>query len=156
MTIKVVLNNNSKSTGIPSKKKFEAWISPLFILLKKEFPGNTAEVCITIVNKKQSQQLNKKYRKKNKPTNILSFWYDAIPGIKTKSLGDLVICADVVKAEAKSQQKLLASHWAHLTLHGVLHLLGYDHENNRDAAKMESIEIKLLKKLGFGNPYEII
>src|SRR3990167_6676651 len=137
MIIKVILNNDSKDTGIPSKKKFETWINPVFILLKKEFPKNTAEVSITIVSKRQSQQLNKKYRKKNKPTNILSFWYDLIPGIKTKSLGDLVICADVVKAEAKSQQKLLASHWAHFTIHGVLHLLGYDHENNRDAKKME-------------------
>lgn len=152
-TLAVVLENVGRHRPIPSKKKFQAWINQVFLYVKKTIPKHIAEIHIGIINQKTSAQLNKKYRKKNRPTNVLAFTYRAYPGEKITSLGDLAICADIVKQEAKSQKKSIESHWAHLTIHGTLHLLGYDHHYHRDAKKMELLEIKILKKLGFQNPY---
>lgn len=149
----VILENVSRHRPIPSKKKFQAWINQVFLCVKS-IPKRVSEIHIGIIDQKTSAQLNKKYRKKNKPTNVLAFTYRAYPGEQNTSLGDLAICADIVRQEAKLQHKLLESHWAHLTIHGTLHLLGYDHRYYRDAKKMESLEIKILKKLGFQNPYE--
>ncbi len=125
----------------PQKSWFRKWIV-------STLPKNkNTELTIRIVNCKESQALNKKYRGKNHPTNILSFATD------NNYLGDLVICALLVKKEAQEQNKPLMHHWAHLTIHGVLHLLGYDHHTKKQAQTMEELEIKILKKLKIGNPY---
>ena len=108
------------------------------------------EIAVRVVAPRESQQLNKQWRGKDKPTNVLSF--PAPPRLPT--LGDLVICAKVVKDEAKRDGKTLEAHWAHMVVHGALHLAGYDHERGeRDRLKMERREISVLRSFGFGNPY---
>lgn len=116
-----------------------------------------AELNIRIVGLSEMTELNTTYRQKKGPTNILSFPFDAPPDIdfEIPILGDLVICADVVNQEALEQNKTKEAHWAHMVVHGVLHLLGYDHENDQDAEKMESLEITILETLNFPNPYHI-
>jgi len=126
---------------VPQKSWFRKWAAAALPKSK-----NT-ELTIRVVNRKESQALNKKYRSKNHPTNILSFATD------NNYLGDLVICAPLVKKEAQEQNKLLMHHWAHLTIHGVLHLLGYDHHTKKEAKIMETLEIKILEKLKIGDPY---
>jgi probable rRNA maturation factor len=115
----------------------------------------TAEITIRICNKSEMIQLNSDYRNKNKPTNVLSFPFDMphYPEEDIPLLGDIVICAEVVADEAKEQGKTLEAHWAHLVVHGVLHLLGYDHVEEKAAEKMEGEEISILASLGYDNPY---
>ena len=112
------------------------------------------ELTIRVVDSEESQQLNFQYRDKDKPTNVLSFPFEAPPGIQLPLLGDLVICAQVVEDEAKTQNKPLHHHWAHMIVHGTLHLLGYDHTEDRQAEEMESLEIALLTKLDIDDPYQ--
>jgi len=120
----------------------------------------THSLCIRVVGAAESRRLNRHWRGKDKPTNVLSFPFDDSPVPSKKSrtsapwLGDIVICAAVVAREAREQGKPLSAHWAHMVLHGVLHLLGYDHVRERDAGRMEGLEIKMLARLGFDNPYE--
>lgn len=149
MSINLTIQNPSKIKTIPTKKQFIIWIKAVLGLQHKN-----CEILIRIVDKKEITKINKTYRNKNKPTNIISFEFDPPPGVKTNFLGDLIICASVVRAEAKLQHKTMVSHWAHLTIHGILHLLGYDHINNIDAEKMENLEIKILKNLNFPDPYK--
>lgn len=117
------------------------------------------ELCIRLVDQAEMQQLNHDYRGQNKPTNVLAFPFDAPPLVglwqpETQLLGDIVICSPVVAAEAVEQNKVVEHHWAHLTLHGFLHLLGYDHVDDADAEVMESLEIQLLASLNIPNPYQ--
>jgi probable rRNA maturation factor len=100
--------------------------------------------------------LNSTYRQKTGPTNVLSFPFDLPEDIQLDMpiLGDIVVCADVVNREAQEQHKTLDVHWAHMIIHGVFHLLGYDHETDHDAEKMERLEINVMQSLGFNNPYE--
>lgn len=112
-----------------------------------------AELAIRIVSSAEISQLNADYRKKNGPTNVLSFPADLPPGIGLPLLGDLVICAEVVAREADEQHKPLYAHWAHMVIHGTLHLLGYDHIEEADANIMESLEIDLLQQINIPNPY---
>ncbi|MGH1485197.1 MAG: rRNA maturation RNase YbeY [Cellvibrionaceae bacterium] len=111
------------------------------------------EVSIRIVEAEESQQLNHQYRNKNKPTNVLSFPAEFPEGVDIPFLGDLVICADIVEQEAKDQHKEPLAHWAHMVIHGTLHLLGYDHINDKEAEVMEDLETQLLKMLGYPCPY---
>lgn len=114
-----------------------------------------AELTIRIVDEAESQQLNHTYRNKNKPTNVLSFPFESPIEIETPLLGDLVICKQIVEQEALEQNKSLQSHWAHMIVHGCLHLLGYDHIIDQDAEEMEQLEIEIMAELGFTNPYEV-
>jgi probable rRNA maturation factor len=110
-------------------------------------------VSVRVVGTARSRSLNARYRHKNKPTNVLSF-AGAGPGADGRRyLGELVICAPVVAREARLQGKRRDAHWAHLTVHGVLHLLGFDHEDPAEARKMESREVQILDLLGFSDPY---
>ncbi|EKD76838.1 MAG: hypothetical protein ACD_42C00578G0003 [uncultured bacterium] len=143
-----VIINNTTPKKIPTKKKFQSWVNAA---TPKKIPQT--EIHIIVVNEKKSAALNKTYRHKKGPTNILSFFYNKAPGISNASLGDLIICESIVNKEARAQQKTLTAHWAHLTVHGMLHLLGYDHIKEKDAAIMEKLEITILKKLGIKNPY---
>lgn len=139
-----------KNAHIPSRYYFQQWIKAVLNQQKIK----KAEITVRVVSQRESAYLNATYRHKTGPTNVLSFPFEAPPGMQTTLLGDLVICAPVVSKEAKEQKKLPLAHWAHMVVHGVLHLLGYDHIKNAEAEVMERIEIKLLQELGFNNPYE--
>ena len=112
------------------------------------------EVTFRIVDTIESRQLNSDYREKDKPTNVLSFPFEAPEHIDMPFLGDLVVCAAVVEQEAKEQNKQIIDHWAHLCIHGLLHLLGYDHIHESEAQEMEGIETATLAKLNIGDPYQ--
>jgi probable rRNA maturation factor len=114
-------------------------------------PG--AALCIRIVGSAESRRLDRDYRGKDKPTNVLSFPSSAEERVATGALGDLVICAPVVAREAREQRKTLGAHWAHMVVHGTLHLLAYDHVRPRDARSMETLEVEILRGLGFHDPY---
>jgi len=114
---------------------------------------DAAEVTVRIVDSAESQQLNSDYRGKDKPTNVLSFPFEVPAGIELDLLGDLVICKQVVEQEAEEQQKPLTAHWAHMVIHGTLHLLGYDHIIDEDAEIMENLETEIMQELKFKDPY---
>ena len=109
-----------------------------------------------VVSETVSQTLNDQYRGKNKPTNVLSFPAEIPEFVESELIGDMVICAPLVQKEAEQQNKSLQDHWAHLTIHGCLHLLGFDHIEDEEAEQMEAIEIKVLQQLGIANPYLLI
>jgi probable rRNA maturation factor len=112
------------------------------------------ELGVRVVGRAESRRLNARYRGRDKPTNVLSFPAASLPAQSPeRPLGDLVICPDVLRAEARDQGKSLRAHWAHLVVHGALHLVGYDHESSSDAQRMERREISVLRRLGFPNPY---
>jgi len=123
--------------------------------LKSHFKDS--ELTIRIVDKEEMMQLNAAYRHKNYPTNVLSFPFTMPEEISLPQsiLGDIVICAPVVNQEAETQQKSLAQHWAHMIVHGIHHLLGYDHETDEEAKVMEALEAKVMQELGFSDPYVI-
>jgi len=129
---------------VPSEEAFETWVNTAL-------EGESKDVTIRIVDIPEMTQLNETYRQKKGPTNVLSFpfeWPEGVPTEQTE-LGDIVICASVVKQEATQQKKNLDHHWAHMVIHGVLHLLGYDHQTDSEADIMEKKEVKLLTTLGF-------
>ena len=118
--------------------------------------ANGAEVALTVVGAAEIRRLNQTYRGKDRPTNVLSFPAPPLPAGAARgrrALGDLVICARLLRREAHRQGKSLRAHWAHLVVHGALHLIGYDHARARDARRMQRREIAVLKRLGFANPY---
>ncbi|WP_303290611.1 rRNA maturation RNase YbeY [Marinobacter sp. SS5-14b] len=137
-----------EGSGVPDEAQLQAWAE---LAWQGEDPS---EVTIRIVGAEESQALNFQYRGKDKPTNVLSFPFEAPPGITMPLAGDLVICAPVVENEAREQHKAPVAHWAHMVVHGMLHLQGYDHIEDDDAEVMEALEIRLLAQLGFINPYE--
>jgi len=134
--------------GLPAAASFRKWIAAAL-------HGRImrADVCLRIVDEREGRSLNRHYREKNYATNVLSFPAELPTGVKLPLLGDIVICAPVVAREAREQHKLLHAHYAHLTIHGVLHLLGFDHENEREAMVMETIERGILAGLGLPDPY---
>jgi len=134
--------------GIPGAESIRQWVA-------RALPAENAaaELTVRIVDEAEITALNRQYRGKDGPTNVLSFPYEGIPGIASNLLGDVVICAPVVTAESVAQDKPLEVHWAHMVIHGVLHLLGYDHHKEGEASRMESTEIELLAGLGYANPY---
>lgn len=134
------------ATGIPAAAQLRAWATHA---LAGERCG---ELTIRIVDEAESAQLNGRFRNKYYPTNVLSFPYEA-EGLDVPVLGDLVICAPVVAREAEQQGKNPRAHWAHMVIHGTLHLLGYDHEIDTEAEVMEARERELLATLGFADPY---
>lgn len=138
--------------NLPSLAELELWVSTA-INAGSEQQRDEAELTVRIVDSEESQQLNHQYRNKNKPTNVLSFPFQNPPGITLPLLGDLIICKEVVEKEAIEQQKPLLAHWAHMLIHGTLHLLGYDHIDEDEAEAMESIETKLMIELGYSDPY---
>ncbi|WP_455217724.1 rRNA maturation RNase YbeY [Kaarinaea lacus] len=126
-------------------------------LLKRELQKKDMQVTVRIVSEEEITRLNSQYRHKNTATNVLSFPFVLPPGIPVDelpgSLGDLVICASVVNREADQQKKSASAHWAHMVIHGTLHLLGYDHQDEEQAKDMESLETAVLEGLGFDDPY---
>lgn len=132
----------------PSRKQIKNWIKAALDEQKKK-----GSLVVRIVDEDEMITLNHQYRKKEKPTNVLSFKSQLPPSLGADVLGDIVICASVVAKESLAQNKSLEQHWAHMVVHGVLHLLGYDHENDTDALVMETHEIAILDKLGYPSPY---
>lgn len=136
------------SAGQPGDKDFQCWLD-----VALEGIQHDTEIVVRIVDIEEMTQLNEQYRHKNGATNILSFPVEVPDGVELDLLGDLVICAPLVESEAKDQHKELIHHWAHLVIHGILHLLGYDHIDDDKAEVMEATEISILKKLNINNPY---
>jgi len=156
------LQNPNDIESLPSSIEMKTWCEAAIQgeSIKQAFE-NKLSVLIRIVDSEESASLNKNYRDKEGPTNVLSFPND-VPDFmleitelieQTSHLGDLIICEELVQKEANDQDKSVISHWAHLIIHGVLHLQGFDHLNDKDALEMEDLEIQILEKLGFSNPY---
>lgn len=137
-----------ESASQPDRQHIQLWIDAAL----EDYDQDT-EIVVRIVGEQESAGLNEQYRHKSGPTNILSFPVDLPEGIDLDLLGDLVVCAPVLEKEALEQRKLLADHWAHIIVHGVLHLLGYDHVDETEAELMENEEIAILNKLHINNPY---
>ncbi|KAF1009573.1 MAG: Endoribonuclease YbeY [Luteibacter sp.] len=139
--------------GIPAPASFRRWVE---VALKGAKRRKASEVSIRIVEADEGQALNLQYRGRDYATNVLSFPVDLPPGVDLPLLGDLVICAPVVTREAAEQGKKAADHWAHLTIHGTLHLLGFDHIEDAEAEEMEALETRILAGLGIADPYEVL
>ncbi|WP_413470652.1 rRNA maturation RNase YbeY [Thalassotalea sp. LPB0316] len=139
---------SESSDNLPNTSDFQSWVEAALSRYSKPF-----ELTIRIVDSAESQTLNHQYRGKDKPTNVLSFPFEVPDGIELDLLGDLIICKQVVEREATEQNKILSAHWAHMVIHGCLHLLGFDHISDDEAQEMESLEIDILAQLGFSNPY---
>jgi probable rRNA maturation factor len=146
------IENNSQSQQIPALVELERWISAALATQQLE----DAEVSVYIVDEDESQELNAEYRGKDKPTNVLSFPADIPEEVGVPLLGDLVVCAPVVEREAQEQSKSLSAHWAHMLVHGTLHLLGFDHIVDDDAEVMETLETQIVTGLGYPAPYQEI
>lgn len=139
--IKVDLQIATKLKNIPSLNQFQTWVNCAL----SKYP-NRSEICIRIIDENESQKLNNSYRHQNHPTNILSFPYSEDD---SNLLGDLAICAHIIEKESKEQRIDLETHWAHIVIHGCLHLIGYTHDTESEAEKMEELESTLLKELEF-------
>lgn len=144
--------NDSSATTLPSQKQFYQWI---WHAIKNYY--RYAEISLVLLDAKQAQQYNATYRGKDYATNVLSFAYNEGETNLVESMnvlrGDLIICPYIVEQEAMEQGKLLQHHYAHLVIHGTLHLLGFDHVYDDEAIEMEALEIKLLSQLNIANPY---
>ncbi|WP_434663628.1 rRNA maturation RNase YbeY [Aeromonas sp. NJAU223] len=138
----------ANAEGLPTEAQLQGWLESTILGFQDE-----AEVTVRLVDETESRELNHTYRGKDKPTNVLSFPFEAPPGLELPLLGDLVICRQVVEAEAIEQNKPLMSHWAHMVVHGSLHLLGYDHIEDEEAEEMEQLERDILQEMGIPDPY---
>jgi probable rRNA maturation factor len=146
--VQLELSYAARAPWAPSRRQFLRWVDAS---LKRR--RESAVIFIRVVGRDRSRSLNWRYRRKPRATNVLSFAGAGRLPDGTWLLGELVICAPVVAAEARRQKKAIDAHWAHMTVHGVLHLQGFDHEAAAEAAKMESREVQILDRLGFSNPY---
>ena len=151
MSIAVEVQQASEADEIPPDTSFQRWAEAAL-----EGRQTDAELVVRVVDEAESQQLNRDYRGMDKPTNVLSFPFDAPPGVDIDLIGDLVICAPVVQREALEQGKAAEAHWAHMTVHGVLHLLGYDHIEDDQADEMEALERTILAGLNYPDPYATV
>ena len=134
--------------GLPTEEQIVQWATAAV-----QPEGDEVEMTVRIVDEAESHELNLTYRGKDRPTNVLSFPFECPDEVALPLLGDLVICRQVVEREAVEQEKPLMAHWAHMVVHGSLHLLGYDHIEDDEAEEMESLEIQIMQGLGFDDPY---
>jgi len=146
--VAVFVAGRVRRKNLPAARSFETWV-------RAALPTRSGrrQVNIQLTGTRDARELNRRYRGKDYPTNVLSFPYEPLPGERTGLLGDIAICPAVVAREAREQGKPLRHHYAHLTVHGVLHLLGHDHETAEEAARMEAREVRVLAGLGIPNPY---
>ena len=134
--------------GLPTEEQIVQWATAAV-----QPEGDEVEMTVRIVDEAESHELNLTYRGKDRPTNVLSFPFECPDEVELPLLGDLVICRQVVEREAAEQDKPLMAHWAHMIVHGSLHLLGYDHIEDNEAEEMESLETQIMQGLGFDDPY---
>jgi probable rRNA maturation factor len=146
--LQVAISNTQRY--LPSVVQLRDWIAQA---VRDRY--SKAEVTVRIVASEESAQLNQTYRHKSGPTNVLSFPFEADVPMRVPLLGDLVICADIVEREAQQQHKPVEAHWAHMVIHGALHLIGFDHLTTEEAQAMEGLEIQIMQQLGYANPYEL-
>lgn len=149
MTVELEIQRVS-AAPVPDDDAFRRWVGAALAGRRE-----TAELTVRIVDEAEGRALNARWRGRDYATNVLSFPAELPPGVALPLLGDLVVCAPVVAREAAEQGKAETDHWAHLVVHGTLHLLGFDHERETDAALMEGLERELLAGLGIGDPYAI-
>ncbi len=138
-----------QGSDLPAMNRLQRWVEAALPAASAD-----AEIGLCIVDEPESQALNLRYRGLDKPTNVLSFPAELPAELNLPLLGDLVVCAPVVAREATEQGKQLEAHWAHMLVHGTLHLLGYDHINDADAEQMEALETDILTSLGYPDPYQ--
>lgn len=150
MTLELDIQRADNLPPTPDDADFKQWVQSC--LAAVAHAGN-AEVSIRLTDTAEIHELNRQYRGKDQPTNVLSFPADLPEALDIPLLGDIVICAQVVEQEAKEQQKTVISHWAHMTIHGMLHLLGYDHIDDDEAEIMEALETRIITGMGFPPPY---
>jgi probable rRNA maturation factor len=167
LKLAVTVQYASSRRGVPHARSLSRWANAASASPSAHRGRRAGTLTIRVVGAAESRRLNRTWRGKDKPTNVLSFPADPLPGSSLHrsaieslgrggdevELGDLAICAPVVAREAREQGKSLQAHWAHMVVHGVLHLLGYDHENDRDAVRMETKEAGILEQFGYPNPY---
>jgi probable rRNA maturation factor len=149
VAINVDLQIASQIKALPTLSQITAWVEATLA----EHPVVATELTIRLVDEAESAYLNAKYRKKSGATNVLSFPAEIAPQFAWQLLGDIIICAPIVVAEATTHQIDLFAHWAHLVIHGTLHLLGYNHINDSEAIIMEKLETKILAQFGYSSPY---
>ena len=147
--VHIDLINNSDSTQLPALSDLQSWATAAVDQRREE-----AEISLLIVDEAEGAELNLQWRNKSGPTNVLSFPSDLPAELGLPLLGDLIICAPVVAREAREQKKSLNSHWAHMMVHGTLHLLGFDHIDDDQAEEMESLETDILARIGYPDPYQ--
>ena len=148
MKLELELQRVSSAGSIPADAEFNRWAQAALSGRRER-----TELVIRVVDEEEITALNRDYRGKEGPTNVLSFPFEAPPPVESDLIGDLVICAPVVEREASGQGKPAQAHWAHMVVHGVLHLLGYDHLDEGEAQEMETLERKVLDRLGYPDPY---
>ncbi|MFT7470894.1 MAG: putative rRNA maturation factor [Kiritimatiellia bacterium] len=157
MNATVNISNSCADNWTPTQEQCEDWLNSGLQAAQRSKP---CSISLSFVDAASSQSLNNEYRGKDKPTNVLSFPAEfpseLAEQVESYPLGDIVICAAVVETEALTQGKELTAHWAHLTIHGLFHLLGYLHDQQSNAAEMEKLEINTLEKLGIPNPYLLV
>lgn len=150
MSLIIEIQQASAANNIPHDEQLELWLNAA---VQEQF--KTHELCLRIVDIAEITELNSLYRQKDQATNVLSFPADLPEGVNIPLLGDIVICAPVVEKEATEQNKTLTAHWAHMCVHGILHLQGYDHIDDTEAEIMENLEIQIMQSLGFDSPYAV-
>ncbi len=139
---------------VPSRAQFVRWVGAAMLsTAARNQASASTDVSIRVVGAARSRRLNARYRRKDKPTNVLSFAGAGVAPDGRRYLGELVICAPLMAREARAQRKTAQAHWAHITVHGVLHLLGFAHEHEPEARKMARREVQILDRLGFSDPY---
>ncbi len=151
MQLNIGFENHVAEPELPSFAIIEKAVK---LSIQPNLQQEDLNLCLTITHKDTIQRLNREYRKKDKPTNVLSFpTHDAIKQISPGELGDVILCLDIIKEEAQNQGKSIEDHFIHMVVHGCLHLQGFDHTENAEAEIMEDLEINILKQMGISNPY---
>jgi probable rRNA maturation factor len=143
--LKLEIQYATEDPHVPSRTEFRKWVRSA---LKQD-----AEIALRVVDATEGRDLNRNFRGRDYATNVLTFVYDNIDHHTQSLAGDIVLCAPIIESEASQQHKMLTAHYAHLTVHGVLHLQGYDHQTDADAAEMERLETHIVEKLGYKDPY---
>jgi len=138
------------SAKTPDAQHIRDWVAAVFTTLER----SPLALTVRVIGEEEMAKLNRRYRGRNKPTNVLSFPMEPLPGMRTDLLGDIVVCGPVVDREAAIQNKSPMDHWAHMVVHGLLHLFGYNHESDQEAMVMEALEKSVLEGLGYSDPYQ--
>ena len=152
--MRITLQLACEQTGdLPPRRDVSRWANAAARCSGAVVPAGT-ELCVRIVDAEEGAQLNREFRGKRGPTNVLSFPFEQPPGAHLPLLGDVAVCAPVVRREASEQHKSVTAHFAHMTVHATLHLLGHDHQDDAAAQAMEALETRVMTRLGFDDPYQ--